>query len=80
MTCGQQRLEVRVRARSGSPGGSGLVDLAELFVRLGTALAAAGGGVEAQRGPAVARRPPRGCVAQVHQQALVLSDFSLAAR
>ena len=36
---------------------------AELFVRLGTALAAAGGGVEAQRGPAVARRPPRGCAA-----------------
>ena len=37
--------------------------IAELFVRLGTALAAAGGGVEAQRGPAVARRPPRGCAA-----------------
>ena len=35
----------------------------ELFVRLGTALAAAGGGVEAQRGPAVTRRPPRGCAA-----------------
>ena len=44
--------------------------IAELFVRLGTALAAAGGGVEAQRGPAVARRPPRGCAAQVHQLAL----------
>ena len=37
--------------------------IAELFVRLGTALAAAGGGVEAQRGEAVARRPPRGCAA-----------------
>ena len=37
--------------------------IAELFVRLGTALAAAGGGVEAQRGLAVARRPPRGCAA-----------------
>lgn len=37
--------------------------IAELFVRLGTALAAAGGGVEAQRVPAVARRPPRGCAA-----------------
>ena len=43
----------------------------ELFVRLGTALAAAGGGAEAQRGPAVARRPPRGCAAQVHQLALI---------
>ena len=43
---------------------------AELSVRLGTALAAAGGGVEAQRGPAVARRPPRGFAAQVHQLAL----------
>ena len=42
----------------------------ELFVRLGTALAAAGGGAEAQRDPAVARRPPRGCAAQVHQLAL----------
>ena len=35
----------------------------ELFVRLGTALAAAGGGAEAQQGSAVARR----CAAQVHQ-------------
>ena len=43
----------------------------ELFVRLGTALAAAGGGAEAQQGPAVARRPPRGCAAQVHQLALI---------
>ena len=43
----------------------------ELFVRLGTALAAAGGGAEAQRDPAVARRPPRGCAAQVHQLALI---------
>jgi len=37
--------------------------IAELFVRLGTALAAAGGGAGAQRGPAVARRPPRGFAA-----------------
>ena len=38
---------------------------------MGTALAAAGGGAEAQQGPAVARRPPRGCAAQVHQLALI---------
>ena len=37
--------------------------IAELFVRLSTALAAAGGGAGAQRGPAVARRPPRGFAA-----------------
>ena len=39
--------------------------IAEIFVRLGTALAAAGGGAGAQQGPAVARRPPRGCAAQL---------------
>jgi len=44
--------------------------IAEIFVRLGTALAAAGGGAGAQQGPAVARRPPRGCATQVHQLAL----------
>ena len=43
---------------------------AELFVRLGTALAAAGGGAKAPWVPSMARRPPRGCAAQVHQQAL----------
>ena len=41
------------------------------FRAMGTALAAAGGGAEAQQGPAVARRPPRGCAAQVHQLALI---------
>jgi hypothetical protein len=43
---------------------------AELFVRLGTALAAARGGAKAPWVPSMARRPPRGCAAQVHQQAL----------
>ena len=41
------------------------------FRAMGTALAAAGGGAEAQQGPAVAPRPPRGCAAQVHQLALI---------
>ena len=38
--------------------------IAEIFVRLGTALAAAGGGRRSSAGStAVARRPPRGCAA-----------------